>query len=477
MTKLNNVHNNFIGGEFVSYSGAAIQILNPATGLIIGEAPNSDAATVASAVAAAVDAQTAWQALPGIERAVYLRKVSALLRTRAPELAAIITLEQGKVTPLAQTEVFLAAEYLDYMAEWARRIEGEIVSSDRANENIFIFRRALGVVAGVLPWNFPFFMYARKMAPALITGNTIVIKPSEETPLSANAFSQIVSEAGVPAGVVNVVYGGGASTGAALTAHAGIDMISFTGSTAAGSKIYAQGAANVTKVSLELGGKAPVIVMDDADIDLAVAILRGSKTVNTGQACHCPERVYVHRKVADKFTDKLASAMSQIRYGDANGGDEVEMGPLINRAAVNKIKSLVDDATTKGASLITGGRAADQSGCHYQPTVLRGTRADMQISQQEVFGPVLVVDTIDSLDEGIARANDSDYGLSSSIFTNNLHAALKACRELKAGETYVNRENFEAIQGFHAGVKKSGIGGTDGKHGLYEYMATQVVYM
>lgn len=477
MSDLQTVDSNFIGGEFVRYQGASIDVLNPASGEVIGAAPDTDQATVDSAIACAIDAQAGWQALPAIERAAVLRKISAGLRDNLPSLAQLITLEQGKVAALAQMEVFLAAEYIDYMAEWARRIEGEIVSSDRPNENIFVFRRPMGVVAGVLPWNFPFFMYARKMAPALITGNAIVIKPSEETPLCANAFSQIVQEAGVPAGVVNVVYGGGASTGASLTGHAGIDMISFTGSTAAGSKIYAQGAANITKVSLELGGKAPVIVMDDADIDLAVAILKGSKTVNSGQACHCPERVYVHIKVADAFTDKLAVAMSSISYGDANGDEQVDMGPLINAAAVSKIQTLVNDATGKGATLVTGGKAADKAGFHFQPTVLRDTSAQMAISSQEVFGPVLVVNSIDSLAEGIAKANDSDYGLSSSIFTTNLNAALQACRELKAGETYVNRENFEAIQGFHAGVKKSGIGGADGKHGLYEFMSTQVVYM
>lgn len=477
MSELTTVSSNFISGEFVDYQGASIDVLNPANADVIGSAPDSDQSAVDSAVASAIEAQHRWQALPAIERAGYLRKISAALRENIPQLAKVITLEQGKVASLAQMEVFLAAEYIDYMAEWARRIEGEIVSSDRANENIFIFRRPMGVIAGVLPWNFPFFMYARKMAPALITGNSIVIKPSEETPLSAHAFTQIVQQAGVPAGVVNVVYGAGGSTGASLTGHAGIDMISFTGSTAAGSKIYAQGAANITKVSLELGGKAPVIVMDDADIDLAVAILKGSKTVNTGQACHCPERVYVHEAVAEPFTEKLAQAMAEIRFGDANSDQSVEMGPLINAAAVDKIQSLVSDATAKGAELVTGGAVADQPGFHYQPTVLRNSSSAMAISSQEVFGPVLVVNSIASLEEGISKANDSDYGLSSSIFTTNINSAMQACRELKAGETYVNRENFEAIQGFHAGVKKSGIGGADGKHGLYEFMSTQVVYM
>lgn len=478
MSKIESITSNFIGGEFVAFNGPSIDVVNPATTTLLASAPNADAGTVDAAVAQAKLAQVKWERLPAIERAGYLRKIAQAIRANLKALAQVITLEQGKVAPLAEMEVYLTAEYIDYMAEWARRIEGEIVSSDRPNENIFLFRRPLGVVAGVLPWNFPFFMIARKMAPALVTGNTIVIKPSEETPLCAFEFSKIVAACGLPAGVFNIVYGDGLSTGAPLTGHADVDMVSFTGSTAAGAKIYAHAAKNITKVSLELGGKAPVIIMDDADIDLAVATLRGSKTVNSGQACHCPERVYVHHKVADEFTEKMANAMSSIVYGDANDNSPVEMGPLINAAAVRKIKGLVDDATAKGAALVTGGNiAGNLAGFHFQPTVLRDTKATMNIARQEIFGPVVLVDSIADLDEGIARANDSEFGLSSSIFTSNFAAAMRACRELKAGETYVNRENFEAIQGFHAGIKRSGIGGADGKHGLYEFMSTQVVYM
>lgn len=477
MTDLADITSNFIGGAFVPFQGGALPVVNPATGAVLAAAPDADAAVVDAAVAAAKAAQGAWEKRPAIERAACLRQLAQALRGDAERLARVILLEQGKVLPLAQMEVMLAAEYLDYMAEWARRIEGEIVSSDRPNENIFIFRRPLGVVAGILPWNFPFFMIARKLAPALVTGNTIVIKPSEETPLCAFEFSRLVNAAGIPAGVVNFVYGSGPVTGAALSGHPGVDMVSFTGSTVAGARIYAQAARNIAKVSLELGGKAPVIVMDDADLDLAVATLRGSKTVNTGQACHCPERIYVHEKVADAFTEKLAAAMAAISYGDAGAGQPVEMGPLINAAAVQKIERLVKDAVGGGAALVTGGRASDRPGFHFEPTLLRDTRPEMAVMREEIFGPMVVVNTIADLDEGIARANDSEFGLSSSIFTGNLHSAMRACRELKAGETYINRENFEAIQGFHAGIKKSGIGGADGKHGLYEFMATQVVYL
>ena len=477
MSQVSDIVDNFIGGEFVPFKGNMIAVLNPASGQRIAAAPDAEASIVDGAVDAARRAQVAWSRLPAIERAGWLRKISQAVRANGAELAQLVSLEQGKVKPLAELEVYLAAEYIDYMAEWARRIEGEIVTSDRPGEDIFIYRRPLGVVAGILPWNFPLFMIARKMAPALVTGNTVVIKPSEETPLCAAAFARIVAEVDLPAGVFNMVHGGGATTGAALSGHTGIDMVSFTGSTVAGAKIYQQAARNITKVSLELGGKAPVIVMDDANLELAVGTLRASKTINSGQACHCPERVYVHRKVVDQFTEMLAGQIGAISYGDPLGDSPVEMGPLINAAAVAKIDGLVRDARQKGATLVTGGAiAGDCTGFHYQPTVVAGVSEKMEIMRQEVFGPVLMVSAIDSLEEGIALANDTEYGLSSSIFTNSLAAAKQAIRELRFGETYVNRENFEAIQGFHAGVKKSGIGGADGKHGLYEFMATQVVY-
>jgi lactaldehyde dehydrogenase/glycolaldehyde dehydrogenase len=363
------------------------------------------------------------------------------------------------------------------MAEWGRRIEGEVITSDRPGENIFLFRRPLGVVVGILPWNFPLFMVARKAAPALITGNTIVIKPSEETPYCAYEFAKIVAKAELPAGVFNLVGGYGKTVGEALVANPDVNMVSFTGSSAAGAAIMANAARNVTKVSLELGGKAPCIVLDDANIDLAVGTLKVQKSINTGQACNCSERVYVHRKIYDQFAEKLAAAVGSISYGDPMGSAPIEMGPLINRAAVDRLTQLVDDARSKGAEVMSGGSAGDGKGFHFKPTVISRTAPGMQILQREIFGPVVLVDPIDDLEQGIALANASEYGLTSSIFTTSLNSAMRAINGLKYGETYVNRENFEAIQGFHAGVRRSGIGGADGKHGLYEYTHTQVAYI
>ncbi len=467
----------FVDGRFVEGSGNPIEVLNPATEQHLGAATDAGAALTDAAIGAARAAQDAWAAQPAITRAQYLRRIAAGIREAAPQIANVIAREQGKVLALAQLEVGLTAEYLDYYAEWARRIEGEIISSDRPGENMLLFRRPLGVVAGILPWNFPFFMIARKVAPALVTGNTIVIKPSEETPFCAYEFARIVAQAELPAGVFNLVNGRGASVGQQLVASADVDMISFTGSSAAGSAIMAGAAQNVTKVSLELGGKAPSIILADANLDLAVAALRWAKTMNSGQACNCSERVYVQRPVYDEFCERLRADFANIRMGDplAEGND---MGSLINRAAVERLSAQVADARSKGAEVLTGGKGYEAgAGCFFEPTVLTGTAPGMDVLEREIFGPMLMLEPVDDLEQAIALANDSEYGLTSSIFTNDLNSAMRAVSRLKFGETYVNRESFEAIQGFHAGVRRSGIGGADGKHGLYEYMHTQVAYI
>ncbi|QFT84361.1 Lactaldehyde dehydrogenase [Halomonas sp. THAF12] len=477
MSSQQPVYQNYINGAFEA-AGEHFEVYNPANGEVLSRVPESRTVDVERALASARGAQKAWAAKPAVERAAYLRRIAAKIREDVPRLARIITEEQGKVTALAETEVNFTADYLDYMAEWGRRIEGEIIESDRPNENIFLFRKPLGVVAGILPWNFPFFLIARKMAPALVTGNTIVIKPSEETPNNCFEFAKLLDTVGLPAGVFNVVSGGGATTGNALTSSAEADMISFTGSVATGSRIMASAADNITKLNLELGGKAPAIVLADADIDLAVKAIHGSRIINSGQVCNCAERVYVQRSVADEFIDRMARAMGATTYGDPLAQPDVDMGPLINRAGLDKVDAMVKTALTDGAELVTGGGLGDAPrGHHYQPTVLTGCRQDMQIMRQEVFGPVLPIQVVEDMDEAIALANDSDYGLTSSIYTRNLASAMRACREIDYGETYINRENFEAMQGFHAGVRKSGIGGADGKHGLYEYTHSHVVYL
>jgi lactaldehyde dehydrogenase/glycolaldehyde dehydrogenase len=472
-------YDNFIKGKFVPSSGTnRIEVTNPSTGQTICTVPDSSPADVDAAISAAEAAQSGWAKRPAIERANALRAIAAKIRDQVEPLARVIAEEQGKVLGLARVEVVFTADYMDYMAEWARRIEGEILESDRPGETIFLFRQPIGVIAGILPWNFPFFLIARKVAPALVTGNTIVIKPSRETPHNAVKFCELVAETDLPPGVINIVHGRGAAIGTALASDPRIGMISLTGSVETGSAIMTAAAANITKVSLELGGKAPAIVMGDADMNLAAQAVKASRVINSGQVCNCAERVYVQRKVADEFVDKLTAAMKASRFGDPLADESVDYGPLINQAGFRKVDALVRGAVAAGATITTGGgRGPGEGGYFYEPTVLTGCRQEMDIIRQEIFGPVIPVVTFNDLDEAIACANDSDFGLTSSIYTRDLNVAMKACREIRFGETYINRENFEAMQGFHAGWRKSGIGGADGKHGLYEFTQTHVVYI
>lgn len=471
-------YRNYIDGAFVANSGDMIDVMNPANGTLLGRIPETSADTVDTAVKAAKKAQGPWEKLPAIERANYLRKISAKLREHRLELADVIVKEQGKVRGLAQVEVDFTADYIDYMAEWARRIEGEVLTSDRPKETMLLMRKPIGVVAGILPWNFPFFLIARKLAPALVTGNTIVIKPSEETPINAYLFAELLAETDLPKGVFNLVGGRGTVAGEALITHKDVDLITFTGSVATGSHIMQAAGKNLTKVNLELGGKAPAIVLKDADLDLAAKAIYDSRIINTGQVCNCAERVYVERDVHDALVEKLTAHFEATRYGDPSESDDLEMGPLVNEIGLTKVTAAVDLAKTQGATIVCGGKPADMGkGFHFEPTLITGATHEMDIMRKETFGPVLPIQVVDSLDEAITLSNDSEYGLTSSVYTSNLTSAMQAARELKFGETYINRENFEAMQGYHAGHRKSGIGGADGKHGLYEFTVTQVVYI
>ncbi|AVT56818.1 MULTISPECIES: aldehyde dehydrogenase [Pectobacterium] len=468
----------YINGEFVeNRSGKWIDVVNPATEQVISQIPEGSADDAKRAIEAAEAAQPGWEALPAVERGVWLHKIADGIREREAELTDTIIAEGGKTHGLAQTEVLFTADYLDYMAEWARRYEGEIIQSDRPNENIFVFRKAIGVTTGILPWNFPFFLIARKAAPALITGNTIVIKPSEITPNNAVIFAEIIHKIGLPKGVINFVTGYGPTVGQELAANPKVGMVSLTGSVAAGIATMTAAAQNVTKVSLELGGKAPAIVMDDADLDLAVKAIVSSRVINSGQVCNCAERVYVQKGIYDEFISRIKTAMEQVTFGNTAEKKALDMGPLISAAARQRVEDKVAKAVSQGAKVLLGGQRESGTGYFYPPTLLVDVKQDMPIMHEEVFGPVLPVATFDTLEEAITMANDSEYGLTSSIYTQNINTAMKALKGLKFGETYINRENFEAMQGFHAGWRKSGVGGADGKHGLQEYLQTHVAYL
>ncbi|MBR5383446.1 MAG: aldehyde dehydrogenase, partial [Clostridia bacterium] len=328
----------------------------------------------------------------------------------------------------------------------------------------------------ILPWNYPFYLINRKMAPALITGNAIVIKSAPDTPGIAYEFAKIAAQSRLPKGLLNIISGGD-ETGEALAGHPGVGMITLTGSVRAGTGVMTSAAPNITKVSLELGGKAPVIVMADADLDEAIEDIYQSRIVNSGQVCSCAERVYVQKSISKKFISRMVARMEATRWGDPSKIDELDMGPIISLKQITNIQAMVDKAVEQGAKILTGGkRVPDRKGYYFEPTVLTGSQ-EMEIFHKEIFGPVLPITTFETFDEAVAMANDCEYGLTSSVFTKNVDIMMRACQELQFGETYINRMHGETVQGFHSGWKKSGIGGSDGKYGLEEYVQPRLVYV
>ncbi|WKA51743.1 aldehyde dehydrogenase [Planococcus liqunii] len=473
-------HQLYVNGKYIESTGTEwIDILNPATEEVISRIPKGTKEDVDKAVEAADQAQKAWELTPNIERGKIVRKLGDEIAKRRDTFIDLLQEEQGKDYELASGEVDLAIDYFHYMSEWARRIEGEIVPSDRPNENIFIYKKPIGVVAGIIPWNFPVFILARKVATALVTGCTIVIKPSQQTPNTTMEFTKIVDALEeIPAGVYNVVMGTGSEIGNALASHKKVQLITMTGSVQAGTKVMEAAAQNITKVNLELGGKAPAIVTQNADLDLAAEAITTSRLANGGQACTNAERVYVHESVAEALTEKLIRAFESKKLGNPRKDKDVEVGPLISEDRLETVEEMVQEAVKEGATVATGGERPDfGGGFFYKPTILTNVKHDSAIIRDEIFGPVLPVATFKTLDEAIEKANDTVYGLSSSVYTNDLNEAMRVVNEMKFGETYVNRENFEAIQGYHAGMRQSGLGGADGKHGMEDFLATQVVYM
>jgi lactaldehyde dehydrogenase/glycolaldehyde dehydrogenase len=468
----------YINGKFCeSRSGKWIDVLNPSTEEVISRQPEGTIEDVNEALDAAKAAQKSWAKVPIIERAAYLRKLADGIRARREEFIDIIMREQGKTLTWATVEVDVTAEYFDYMASFARHIEGEIIPSDRPNETILLTKKPIGVVAGILPWNFPFFLIARKAGAALIAGCTIVIKPSQLTPENCTTFAEVVDQSGLPAGVINIVTGKGSVIGNEMAGSPKIDIVSVTGSVSAGESIMAAASKNITKVSLELGGKAPAIVCKDADLEKAAQWIVDSRIGNNGQICNNAERVYVQKEVKAAFTKILVEKMKAVKVGDPCQDHSVDMGPLVEARALESVTAKVAHAIEQGAELLCGGHRVGDKGYFYAATVLDNCRQDMDIIHDETFGPVIPLVEFDTVDQAIAYANDCEYGLASSVFTNDINIATKVARELEFGETYINREHFEAMQGFHAGVKKSGIGGADGKHGIEEYLVTHVTYL
>lgn len=469
----------YINGQFKdSESGKEITVINPATGEKISTVPSATKEEAQFAVDVAYKAQKDWKKIPAPARGQYLHDLATKIREDKDTLVHLLQEEQGKIKSLAETEILFSADYFDYMAAQSRTYEGEILQSDNPNESIMISKQPIGVAAGILPWNFPFFLIARKMAPALVTGNTIVLKPSSDTPNIALEFAKLVDQVGLPAGVVSFITGPGSQVGNELSHNDKVGIISLTGSFEAGKGVMEGAATHMAKVSLELGGKAPAIVCSDADIDSAVQAIVDSRVDNNGQLCNNVERVYVQESVADEFEEKLAQKMSEVTVGDPLKDKEIGMGPLINQAALDKVDQMVKNAVSAGGKILTGGHRIEiENGFYYEPTVITNVEQKSEIVQKEIFGPVLPVLRFKTLDEAIEMSNDSEFGLTSSIYTKNLNNAYRASTELEFGETYINRFNFEAMNGYHSGWKNSGVGGDDGRHGLEEFLNMHVVYL
>jgi lactaldehyde dehydrogenase / glycolaldehyde dehydrogenase len=470
--------NAFVDGKWERAGGESIDVINPATEEAIASLPSANEADVDHVLSAAQRAQRDWGRQPGGVRGEYVRGIGRVIRENADPIAELIAREVGKPLKAAHGELAFAANYADYMAGWDRRIEGEIIQSDNASETIHLLRVPLGVVAAITAWNFPIALFVRKVAPALVAGNAVVVKPTEIAPLSTLLLMRLIDqELGLPPGVLNVITGAGA-TGQALTCNARTNMVTFTGHRDTGKRVMADASANLTRVALELGGKAPAIVWRDADITLAVEALAAARFGNSGQICTCVERALVHESVFDEFVTRYVAAAAALRLGDPM--TDVDLGPLASRPQYEKALKAVARAKEEGARVAFGGErplgAEFDRGYWVQPTVVIDVKRGMDIMRQEVFGPVIPIAPISSYDEAFSIANDSRYGLSAYVFTSDYKTAMRAAQDLDFGELYINRANGEQVQAHHTGHKESGLGGEDGKHGVLRYTQIRSVY-
>lgn len=466
----------FIDGRSAASDGDTfIEVTNPATGQIIGRVAAASAAQAMSAVAAAGRAQRAWARLPAIERATHLRRLADALCADADAIGTVLADESGKSLDDASNEARYAAEITRYHAEWARRIEGEVIPSDNPQEMLLLQREPIGVVACLIPFNFPVYTLLRKIAPALITGNTVVVRPSNNTPLSAFAIARAVAAAGLPDGVVNILAMDH-DVAETLCTQPAVGMITLTGSVGVGRVVLDYCKANIAKPSLELGGKTPAIVCADADLEKAATAIAASRTTHCGQLCTAVERVYVDTQVHDRFLALLRAAMAAVRSGDRRQ-DPACMGPLATASARAQIHAKVQRAVAAGAVVETGGVLPTGDGFFYPATLLSNCHQAMEIVQEETFGPVLPVLRFDGIEEALALANDHQFGLSSVLYTEHYRTALRIANGIEAGELYVNRTPADPYQGYHAGWKRSGLGGDDGKHGMLEFTQTRLVVM
>ena len=463
----------YIGGEWYESAGT-YAVLNPATGEVVAQVAKGGAAETAQAIAAAERAFPAWRSLTAKERSVRVKRWGELMLENRDALAELLTLEQGKPLAEARGEVGYAASFFEWFAEEAKRAYGDVIPSPNPNAKIIVTREPVGVVAAITPWNFPLAMITRKAGPALAAGCTMVLKPSEETPLSAFALAVLAEKAGIPPGVFNIVSGDAVAIGSVLTESDVVRKLSFTGSTRVGKLLAKQSADTLKKLSLELGGNAPFIVFDDADLDAAVQGAMASKFRNTGQTCVCVNRFYVQDGIYEAFTSALTRAVRKMRVGNALQG-EVEQGPLINQAALKKVETHVADALQKGAKILTGGKPHALGGTFYEPTVLADASSSMLIAGEETFGPVAACFRFKTEEEAIAAANDTPFGLSAYFYTRDLARAWRVGEALESGMVGINEGILSTEVAPFGGVKQSGLGREGSKYGLDEY--TELKYM
>ncbi|MEO3999985.1 NAD-dependent succinate-semialdehyde dehydrogenase [Mesorhizobium sp. CAU 1732] len=464
-----------IDGEWVQAdSGATIDVTNPATGLTIGTVPKAGKAETRRAIEAADRAFKTFRKTSAAERSKLLRKLHDAILDNQDALAELLTLEQGKSLAEAKGEVGASAAYILWFAEEARRTYGDVVPSPWADRRIMVTKEPVGVIAAITPWNFPSSMLARKIGPAIAAGCTSVVKPASQTPYSGLAWGALCEEVGIPKGVINIVTGSAGEIGDEICANPIVKKITFTGSTEVGKILIEKSAATVKKVSMELGGNAPFVVFDDADLDRAVEGAMVAKYRNSGQTCVCTNRFFVQEGIYDQFVEKLAAASKKLKVGPGVE-DGVQQGPLIDGKAVEKVEELIADAKGKGATIVAGGNRHALGGSFFEPTVISNATTDMRFMKEEIFGPVAPVFKFKSEDEAVELANDTEYGLACYFYTSDLGRAFRVMEGLKYGMVGVNEGLITTPEAPFGGVKESGLGREGGHQGIEDYLDTKYV--
>ena len=468
----------FIDGQWVAaVSGRLFSVTNPASGDVIAQVANMGGEDAMAAVAAAHAALPAWRATTSKERSIRLKRWNELILAHADALAQLMTAEQGKPLAEAKGEVIYGASFVEWFAEEAKRVYGDVIPSPMAGRKLFVFKEPIGVAAAITPWNFPLAMITRKCAPAIAAGCTVIVKPAEATPLTALALADLAAQAGFPPGVFNVIVGDAAAApeiGKVLCEDTRVRKVSFTGSTEVGRILLRQSADTVKKLSLELGGNAPFIVFDDADLDAAVEGAMASKYRNAGQTCVCANRLYVQEGIYEAFAAKLAEKVAGLRVGPGTQSG-VQIGPLIEPAALEKVKSHVADALSGGAKLLVGGKPHALGGLFFEPTVMTEVTPHMLVSREETFGPVAPLFRFKTEEDVIAMANHTEFGLAAYFYSRDIGRVFRVAEALEAGMVAVNTGNFSNEVAPFGGVKQSGLGREGSKYGIDEYLEIKYV--